>query len=78
MKKTITLCLGFLLLGACANDGRKDYDSMRYCHSAGYQAGTAEYDQCVKEERSRRMLEQQRAEYERQKQIDRDNRARRF
>jgi hypothetical protein len=69
------LVLVFLLL-ACA-DGAKDYDAALVCSRMGLKAGTAEYDECMREESTRAMMQNQREEFEQQKQFDRDWKLRR-
>lgn len=67
-----------LALSACDGGARKDYDSAARCQSLGQQPGTAEYDQCVDDEKLSRMLQQQRQDYERMKQQEMDQRLRRY
>jgi hypothetical protein len=52
-----------LMLAACAPE-RPDYESVRKCGDLGHQPGTKEYDKCVSQERSIRMMEQQRSDFE--------------
>lgn len=69
-RKTI-LALILAALAACA-DNKKDYDAMARCEGLGYQPGTVELDKCVREEQAIRLMEQQRNDFERQKQEERD------
>ena len=56
-------------LAACAEQNvSRDYDSSARCHDSGLKAGTPEFGQCVKDEHASRLLQQQREEYEQQKQ----------
>lgn len=61
--------IGVLALAACADEGR-DYDSSAACTTRGVAAGTPAFEKCVREERSARMLEQQRQEYDQRKADD--------
>jgi hypothetical protein len=73
----ISLIATLFLLAACA-DNKTDYDASARCQAQGQKPGTAGYEQCVREERSQRMMEQQRREYEQMKQQDRDFKMRRY
>lgn len=57
-----------LLLAACDGGGKRDYDSSAACAAQGHTAGTPGFEECVRRERTARMLEQQRNEYEQRKQ----------
>lgn len=63
--------LAMLLIAAC-NPGKKDYQLEAHCQGLGLKPGTAEYDKCISEKKTQRMLEQQREEFERMKQDERD------
>lgn len=67
-----------LSLSACAADNKRDYESSRRCHDRGITAESPDFEQCVKEERSLRMMEQQRREFEERKQMDEYYRNRRL
>ncbi len=71
------MALAALTLSGCA-DEKKDYDSAARCQGLGYKSGTAEYDKCVKDEKTIRLMEEQRKEYERMKQQDMDWKMRRY
>ena len=72
------ILLACLIVTACANNGKKDYDASARCYERGYKAGTDAYDQCVKDERASRMLEEQRQEFDRMRQDQEDWKQRRF
>ncbi len=69
-----SICL--LALAACADDGR-DYDASKQCVSRGFQPGTPAYESCVREERTTRLMEQNRREFEQRQQDESYDRARR-
>ena len=63
----------FVVLAACSSGpAKKDYELAARCQQSGYQPGTADYDRCIDEERSRRLMQQQRDEFQRMKQDERD------
>lgn len=66
------------LLAACAGEPKKDYAAVARCRELGFKEGTPEYDRCLQEEKSIRMMREQREEYERMKQEDRDWKMRRY
>jgi hypothetical protein len=76
MKKTIIFAV--LLLTACAGNSGRDYDGSARCQGMGYKPGTAEYEQCLKEEKAARLMEQQRQLDERREQERRDQINRRY
>ena len=78
MKTFMIAGLLCLPLAACAGDGKKDYVASAHCYDMGYKAGTDAYDQCIKEEKSSRMLKEQRQEFERMKQDQEDWKQRRY
>jgi hypothetical protein len=69
--------MAVLALSGCAED-KKDYQAAAHCQGLGHKPGTPEYNKCVSEERSVRMMEEQRKEYERMKQEDMDRKMRRY
>lgn len=73
--RKIHVVLPLLALASCGPEA-KDYDAQAMCQSIGNQPGTRAYDECVEAERSRKMLEQQRREYEQMKQEKEDWRRR--
>ncbi len=73
--KFSTLAALVLITAGCA-DNKPDYDGMAKCEGLGYKPGTAEYDKCVREEKSVKMMEEQRREFEKMKQDDRDRKLR--
>jgi hypothetical protein len=75
MRKTILIAAVILCLAGCTQEGGKDYDAAA-CQLQGLKPGTTEYDHCVEEEKARKMLAQQRQEFERMKQYDRDSKLR--
>ena len=66
-----------LALCACAKES-PNYDASATCQDRGMKPGTAEYDQCVKDEKAAAMMEQQRKDYEDMKQQQQDWNMRRF
>ncbi len=68
-----------LALAACSGGpAKKDYELAARCQQSGYQPGTPDYDRCIDEERSRRLMQQQREEFQRMKQDERDWKLRRY
>jgi len=66
----------FVILSACATP-KKDYESIARCQELGYKPGTSLYDQCLKEEKASRLLQEQRREFDQRKQDERDWKIRR-
>lgn len=77
MTRYLMTALALLALSACADD-RKDYDASAKCQALGYKPGTAEYDKCIKEEKTIKLMDQQRREFEDMKQQQEDWRQRRY
>ena len=77
MKHILMAAVALCALSACG-EPKKDYVAASRCQSLGLKAGTPEYDQCVKDETAAGMLKQQREEYERMKQEERDWKLRRY
>lgn len=74
-----SVCLSILAIALFACDApRKDYESSAKCHDLGYKPGTPEFEDCVRNERAERMMRQQREEFERLKQDERDWKMRRY
>ena len=71
MKKLLGL-VSLCVLMACNSAPKKDYDAQAMCHSMGFKAATPAYDDCVKGETQRKMLDAQRQEFERNQQNLRD------
>ena len=72
--------LSALLLGcvtACADD-KPDYRASAECQESGHKPGTAGYDSCVKEAKANRLMQEQRADYERMKRQQEDWKLRRY
>lgn len=77
MKRYFLLC-GVLALAACGSTPKKDYDAIARCQEMGMKPGTAPYDQCVKDEEAANRLKQQRQEFDKMKQDERDWKLRRY
>lgn len=71
------ILLSALILAACGPT-KKNYDASAKCQQMGHTAGTEEFEQCVRDEESTAMLEQQRREFERMKQDEQDWKNRRY
>ncbi|MFW0777044.1 MAG: hypothetical protein ACN2B6_04930 [Rickettsiales bacterium] len=78
MKNILIVLAPLLLLAACDSKPRKDYAAIARCQDFGHSPGTAAYDQCVEDEQAANRLRQQRAEFERMKQDERDWKLRRY
>ena len=61
--KSSLIVTSFIALSACTKP-TKDYDSSAACLDQGMHPGTTAFDNCMKEEKASRALEQQRQEYE--------------
>lgn len=77
MKHAAILIALAALLAGCT-DTKKDYDASANCQASGLKPGTPEYDKCVKDEKTVRLMEQQRREYEQMKQEQEDWKLRRY
>lgn len=76
MKKYIVIAT--LVLAACAGESRTDYEASARCQEMAYKPGTAEYEQCLKDEKAERLMDQQRKLNERREQDRRDQINRRY
>jgi hypothetical protein len=76
MNKYVMLALAMMLAG-CADD-KRDYEAAASCQAKALQPGTAEYDQCVRDMRAERLLQQQQREFEQMKREERDWKMRRY
>lgn len=66
--KRIAVVVCVMLVTACTNGSpQRDYDSSKACAERGVPTGTPEFEKCVSEERTTRMLEEQRREFEQRK-----------
>ncbi|MDX2112204.1 MAG: hypothetical protein SFW63_00505 [Alphaproteobacteria bacterium] len=77
MNRIVTAAAMVLLLAGCEAP-RKDYEASARCHELGHQVGTPAFEECVRNERAERMMRQQREEFERMKQDERDWKMRRY
>lgn len=71
----VVLCI---VLAACAGEKKKDYTASAHCHELGHVVGTEGYDQCMKDEKSSRMLKEQREEFDRMQQDREDWKQRKY
>lgn len=78
MKAILIALVPLMLFAACDSKPRKDYAAIARCQDFGHKPGTASYDQCVEDEHASNMLKQQREEFERMKQNERDWKLRRY
>lgn len=65
-------------LSACADQGGSDGVSARHCSGLGFKPGTKEYERCLRDERTSRLMEEQRQDFERMKQEQQDWKLRRY
>jgi len=77
MQRFLLLLAALASLTSCGPE-RKDYESSAACQQAGKTPGTAAYDACLSQEKSARLLEQQRREFEQMQQERQDQKSRRF
>ncbi|MCE2926412.1 MAG: hypothetical protein LW823_02020 [Rickettsiales bacterium] len=77
MKQALLFVFCASLLAACA-EPKKDYEASSRCQDLGLKPGSESFDSCVSEEKAARMLRQQREEFERMKQDERDWKMRRY
>jgi hypothetical protein len=77
MKKYLLAISAVLALAGCA-DPKPDRVASAQCQDMGLAPGTAGYDRCVTEQRNKRLMEEQRREYEQMKQYDQDWKMRRY
>jgi hypothetical protein len=73
----ITIAAALLSLTACGPEA-KDYEASANCQNMGKKPGTAEYDKCLREEKSVKMMEQQRRDFEQMQQQQLDDKMRRY
>lgn len=71
------IIIAALALTACA-EPKPDYAAQGRCQELGHAPGTAAYDDCLKEQRTQRMMEQQRQEFEDMKRYREEWRMRRY
>jgi hypothetical protein len=76
MKRTIPAIYFTMLLSACGPQ-KVDYEASSACSNKGYQVGSEEFKNCVKEERALKLMEQNRREFEQRRADDEYQRSRR-
>lgn len=78
MQHTMILSVLLLLTACGAPPPARDYEGSNACVGRGYIPGEQAFENCVREERAGRLLEQQRQEFERRKADEEQWKMRRF
>lgn len=64
MRYSVLGVLLILLTATACGEEKKDYDAVAHCQGVGHVSGTPEFEKCIKEQKTQRLMEQQRREYE--------------